>query len=57
MKKMEGMVALVTGAGTGLGRAMCTAYAEEGAKVAVVYISSREGSEKTLEIIRSLGRD
>ena len=57
MKKMEGMVALVTGAGTGLGRAMCTAYAVEGAKVAVVYNSSREGAEKTLEIIRSLGSD
>ena len=53
-KPLEGRVALITGGGRGLGRAIALAYAKEGAKVA---ISSRTQSEieKTVELIRGGG--
>jgi len=49
---LEGKVALVTGSNTGLGQAVCVAYAEAGAKVVGV---SRSSSDETAELIRKAG--
>jgi len=54
--RFEGLVALVTGAGTGFGTAIAEALAAEGADVAVHYRSSVTGAETTAERIRALGR-
>ncbi len=53
-KILEGRVALITGGGRGLGRAIACAYAREGASIAV---SSRTESEveKTVAMIREEG--
>ncbi len=51
---MEGKVALVTGAGGGIGRATAELLAGEGAKVVVADVSVA-GGEETVELIRAAG--
>lgn len=55
MGKLDGRVALVTGASRGLGKGIATAFAAEGAKVAVNYLSSTAGAEDTVAKIRAAG--
>ncbi|MBI4271011.1 MAG: 3-oxoacyl-[acyl-carrier-protein] reductase [Candidatus Rokubacteria bacterium] len=54
--KLEGRTALVTGASRGIGRAIAIALAEEGADVAVNYVSSEHAAKEVAEQIRALGR-
>lgn len=51
--RLDGQVALVTGAGQGLGQAMALALAEAGADIVSL---DRGGSEQTGEAVRALGR-
>jgi len=52
---LTGKVALVTGGGTGIGRACSLALAGAGAAVAVNYSRSREDAERTADQIRTQG--
>ena len=52
---MEGRVALVTGGGRGLGRAIALRLAGEGAKIAISYRSNAAAAEETAELVRKAG--
>jgi NAD(P)-dependent dehydrogenase (short-subunit alcohol dehydrogenase family) len=53
--KLDNRVALVTGAGSGIGRAIAFTFANEGAKVVVNDMNVRGGNE-TVELIRGVGK-
>ncbi len=54
--KLNGRVAIVTGGDSGIGRAVCTLFAREGAKVAFTYLPEEESdAEETSEIVKSEG--
>jgi 3-oxoacyl-[acyl-carrier protein] reductase len=51
----EGRVAVVTGGGRGIGRAVALRLANEGANVAISYRSNDEAAEKAAEEVRAAG--
>jgi NAD(P)-dependent dehydrogenase (short-subunit alcohol dehydrogenase family) len=54
MKEFDGKVALVTGGGSGIGRATALAFAREGAQVVIGDRNTRRG-EETVSLIRNAG--
>jgi hypothetical protein len=54
--RLEGKVALITGADSGIGRAVALAYAREGADVVVGYLSEAEDAEETKRLVEAAGR-
>jgi glucose 1-dehydrogenase len=55
MQRLAGKVAIVTGAGTGIGQSIATRLGSEGVKVLVDYVGDRAGAEQTLAAIERAG--
>lgn len=54
--RLDGKVALITGADSGIGRAVAALYAREGADVAILYLCEHDDAAKTVEIVEREGR-
>lgn len=55
MRALESKVAIVTGAGSGIGRAVALKYAAEGAKVVVADIDEKGGNETVAILLKNGG--
>src|SRR5882672_3002869 len=53
--KLNGKVAIITGADSGIGRSAAILFAKEGADICIVYLDEHEDAEKTLARIKELG--
>lgn len=54
--RLQGKVALVTGADSGIGRAVAALFAREGADIAILYLCEHDDAAKTKEIVEAEGR-
>jgi NAD(P)-dependent dehydrogenase (short-subunit alcohol dehydrogenase family) len=54
--KLKDKVAVITGADSGIGRAVALAYAREGADVVVAYLCEHEDARETERLVKSAGR-
>ena len=54
--KLTGKVAVITGADSGIGRAVAIAYAREGADVAISYLNEDEDARDTAKYVEDAGR-
>jgi NAD(P)-dependent dehydrogenase (short-subunit alcohol dehydrogenase family) len=54
--RLQGKAALITGADSGIGRAVALAFAREGADVLISYLNEDTDAEETARVVREAGR-
>src|SRR5581483_8017440 len=55
--KLKGKVALITGADSGIGRAIAVAYAKEGADIVFSYINESNDAKENQRVIKKIGKE
>ncbi|MDP3852662.1 SDR family NAD(P)-dependent oxidoreductase [Phenylobacterium sp.] len=55
-EKLKDKVALITGADSGIGRAVAVLFAREGCDIAIAYLDEHQGAEVTKEAVEKEGR-
>jgi NAD(P)-dependent dehydrogenase (short-subunit alcohol dehydrogenase family) len=55
-ERLKGKVAIVTGADSGIGRAVAALFAREGADIAIFYLCEHDDAQKTKQIVEAEGR-
>jgi NAD(P)-dependent dehydrogenase (short-subunit alcohol dehydrogenase family) len=54
--RLTGKKAIITGADSGIGRAVALAFAREGADLLISYLSEHEDAEETKRLVQEAGR-
>lgn len=54
-KKLNGMIAVITGGDSGIGRAVAVAMAEEGARILISYLNEHKDAEETARLVKEQG--
>jgi hypothetical protein len=54
--RLAGKAAVVTGGDSGIGRAVCIAFAREGADVLIAYLNEHEDAKETARLVEEAGR-
>src|SRR4051812_10130778 len=54
--RLKGKVALITGADSGIGRAVAALFAREGADIVILYLCEHDDAARTKEIVEKEGR-
>ena len=54
--KLQGQVAIITGADSGIGRAVAVLFAREGADVAILYLNEHEDADHARQCVEAEGR-
>ncbi|MBC2776614.1 SDR family oxidoreductase [Parasphingopyxis marina] len=54
--RLDGKIALITGADSGIGRATAALFAREGADIAILYLCEHDDAAKTRKIVEAEGR-
>jgi CheY-like chemotaxis protein len=55
-RKLKGLKAVITGADSGIGRAVAIAFAREGADVLIAYLNEDEDARETQRLVEEAGR-
>ncbi len=55
--RLTGMVAIITGGDSGIGRAVAVSFAKEGADVVISYLDEDQDAQETAEMVKKYGKE